>query len=110
MTTNKRKYYPWRGTRPSYVCLDCRKSIKGGNICPECGQPMRLAGKAFAAPRRESDSQWRKVRMLLLAGYRFHRDDRHDGGPKSLADGKRITAKLYQKWTPARLQPGRFGP
>jgi hypothetical protein len=71
---------------------------------------MRLAGKAFAAPRRESDSQWRKVGMLLLAGYRFHYDDWHDGGPKTLGDAKRLAANLYRKWTPARLRPGRFGP
>ena len=95
---------------PSYVCLDCRRSIKGGSICPECGQPMRLAGMAFAAPRRESDSQWRKIEMLLLAGYRFHKNNNHDGGPKSLADAKRLAANLYRKWTPARLRPREFGP
>ncbi len=61
----------------SFVCLDCRRTIKAGHRlgagpdCPQCGKPMRLAGDAFKAPRREALVQWRKIKMLLSAGIVF---------------------------------------
>lgn len=64
------------GLTGAHACFTCCKSwkrpITGGTApCPECGGPLRFMGRGFKAPRRRDRAQWRKVRRLYLAGWRF---------------------------------------
>jgi len=62
--------------RLTYACIPCRKSWKGGrNIgaidntiygaasitCTACGRPGRCMGRSFKPPRKNSDTQWKKI-------------------------------------------------
>jgi hypothetical protein len=67
-----------------YACFSCRKVFKqsaleaGANVCPECSRPMSFMGTAFRAPKQSNLEQWEKARLLIEAGFVFHKD----GGPK----------------------------
>lgn len=39
--------------------------------CPDCGHPATLMGRAFRAPRQNEVEQWRKVELLVQAGFIF---------------------------------------
>jgi DNA-directed RNA polymerase subunit RPC12/RpoP len=75
----------------SYVCLDCRRSVKAPAFakpnwrkpkehpsaasaprCPGCAKPMHDLGHRFKAPRKDDEKQWEKVRRLAAAGFTFH--------------------------------------
>lgn len=78
-----------------FACLDCRVAFKKPSIdllgvaetvrlpCPNCRKPMQYMGRTFQAPRRNATRQWRKVALLIQAGFRF---DSYSGGsmPKTL--------------------------
>ncbi|MET0308776.1 MAG: hypothetical protein ABW023_08725 [Sphingomonas sp.] len=59
----------------AHACFDCRKSWKrpdaDDHVCPECRKPLARMGRSFRAPRKASDDQWEKVRILWKAGFRF---------------------------------------
>jgi len=61
----------------AHACFDCRKSFKYSVIreiplvCPQCRQPLSEMGRAFKAPKKSEISQWKKVKKLWDAGYRF---------------------------------------
>ena len=64
--------------RTHYICLDCRKTFKHRRPwpqrdmpCPQCGQPMRDAGRDFRAPRLQDRRSWRVVATLLRSGVHF---------------------------------------
>lgn len=68
-------------SRPSYLaahaCFSCRKSFKlsygESHTCPECGETIYLMGRAFKAPKKRDNEQWRKVQKLYALGFRFNR-------------------------------------
>lgn len=92
----------------SFVCIGCRRCIKEVRKlycapaqvkCPECGKAMYDFGPAFQAPRRRDDRQWRKLRMLLLAGYRFYCRrgmGRMRGPGKTLREAKVFVARFRE--------------
>ncbi|HEX8312392.1 MAG TPA: hypothetical protein VF614_13810 [Chthoniobacteraceae bacterium] len=41
------------------------------HVCPECGGPVEMMGRAFRAPRTNNSDGWRRVALLVQAGYRF---------------------------------------
>ena len=61
----------------AHACFDCRKSFKYSivrnipPVCPQCKQPLSEMGRAFKAPKKSEISQWKKVKKLWDAGYRF---------------------------------------
>ncbi len=69
-----RRSYPYLG---AHACFSCQKSFKliyeKDHICPECGRTIYLMGRAFKAPKRRDDEQWKKVQTLYALGFRFHR-------------------------------------
>ncbi len=60
----------------AHACFSCQKSFKLScekeHICPECGGTVYLMGRAFKAPKRRDDEQWRKVQKLYALGFRFY--------------------------------------
>jgi hypothetical protein len=65
--------YPYLG---AHACFSCQKSFKlsyeRNHICLECGKTIYLMGRAFKAPKRGDNEQWRKVQTLYALGFRFH--------------------------------------
>lgn len=61
----------------AHACFECKKSFKYTVIrnippvCPQCNQPRAEMGRAFKAPKKNEISQWKKVKKLWDAGYRF---------------------------------------
>lgn len=59
----------------AHACFDCRKSWKRPgeqeHVCPDCGQGLALMGRTFRAPARRQIDQWKKVKRLWDAGFRF---------------------------------------
>jgi len=41
------------------------------HICPQCGGPVEMMGRAFRAPRADDLDGWRGVELLVQAGFRF---------------------------------------
>jgi len=104
--------------RGACICLPCRRVIKvprwrwQDTRCPECRALMRWAGFGFRAPRREARDQWRKLQILLQAGYRFWRETGRHQRPeiKTLAQTKRFVAILRvgrDPWAARTLGRGR---
>ena len=60
----------------AHACFSCQKSFKLScdkeHICPQCGKTAYLMGRAFKAPKRRDDEQWRKVQKLYALGFRFY--------------------------------------
>jgi len=62
----------------AYACFECRKSFKYSvlrdkcPVCPQCKKQLCEMGRAFRAPKKSEVSQWKKVKILWDAGYRFH--------------------------------------
>jgi predicted RNA-binding Zn-ribbon protein involved in translation (DUF1610 family) len=67
-------FYPYL---VAHGCFSCQKSFKLScdkeHICPECGETVYLMGRAFKAPKRRDDEQWRKVQKLYALGFLFYR-------------------------------------
>ena len=61
----------------AHACFSCRKSFKlsygKSHVCPECREAIYLMGRAFKAPKKRDDEQWRKVQKLYALGFRFNR-------------------------------------
>ena len=61
----------------AHACFECRKSFKYpvdndiNPVCPQCTQPLSEMGRAFKAPKKSEVLQWKKVKKLWDAGYRF---------------------------------------
>lgn len=61
----------------AHACFGCRKSWKierreGPHpVCPQCGNAVHEMGRAFKAPKKSDDEQWKKVEALWRAGFRF---------------------------------------
>lgn len=61
----------------AHACFECRKSWKieprdhGDPVCPQCGEPLYIMGRAFKAPKSSDAEQWKKVEALWRAGFRF---------------------------------------
>ena len=62
--------------RTHFVCMACRHAAKfprrleTAPRCPSCQAPMLDLGRDFAAPRKNSNAQWRKLEILVAAGVR----------------------------------------
>ena len=62
----------------AHACFECRKSFKYSiyrdkhPVCPQCKERLCEMGRAFRAPKKSEVSQWKKVKKLWDAGYRFH--------------------------------------
>lgn len=41
------------------------------HVCPQCGGPVEMMGRAFRAPRADDLDSWRGVELLVQAGFRF---------------------------------------
>lgn len=64
-----------------FVCFECRKVFKRTisytrpeepePLCPQCGESMWLAGRAFKAPAHSNVKQWMKVEALIKGGAVF---------------------------------------
>jgi len=83
--------------KTSWVCLKhrhvaqyVRSSANEKPLCPTCRQVMIDMGRDFAAPRKESDNQWRKLELLVAAGVRFDSCGCSGPGPRphTLAQAK----------------------
>jgi len=61
----------------AHACFNCRKSFKypivrnNPPVCPQCRQTLSEMGRAFKAPKKSEISQWKKVKKLWDAGFRF---------------------------------------
>jgi len=59
----------------AHACFECRKSWKvkpdTSAVCRDCCNPLREMGRSFKAPQKADAEQWKKVRMLWEAGFRF---------------------------------------
>jgi hypothetical protein len=59
----------------AHACFDCQTSWKrngdSAQVCPQCRGPLALMGRSFKAPPKTDDAQWKKVRRLWDAGFRF---------------------------------------
>jgi len=61
----------------AHACFGCNKSWKmkpdeKGHVCPECAQSVCFMGRSFKAPKKSDIEQWKKVRRLWMAGFRFY--------------------------------------
>jgi len=67
--------YAEHNYRTHYACLTCRHTAKYARglapRCPACGVEMIDLGRDFAAPRQNAVRQWRKLEILVAAGWRF---------------------------------------
>jgi hypothetical protein len=63
------------------ACFNCRKSFKrnlqrdkeGNTIqpkCPDCGKETKMMGRKFKSPTKSDDKQWKKIEILIQAGFR----------------------------------------
>lgn len=72
-------FYPYLS---AHACFSCQKSFKLScdkeHICPQCGETVYLMGRAFKAPKRRDDEQWRKVQKLYALGFRFYSYEEDD--------------------------------
>ncbi|MCF6219974.1 MAG: hypothetical protein L3J65_02580 [Robiginitomaculum sp.] len=61
----------------AHACFECRKSYKypintdNHPVCPQCRIALCEMGRAFKAPKKSDVAQWKKVKKLWDAGYRF---------------------------------------
>lgn len=59
----------------AHACFACRKSWKlseaSSSKCPQCCGDVFWMGRAFKAPKKTNDEQWKKVEMLRKAGFAF---------------------------------------
>ena len=83
--------------RVAHACFDCRKSFKvqpGSRQakCPNCGGPAHWMGRSFKAPAASDRDQWKKVKALYDAGFRFfsYRSQDCEPFPARLADVQRF--------------------
>ena len=70
-----------RGESPPYlfpsVCFTCRKSFKRPPTnqplrCPQCSGTLVQLSRKFSTPKARQVEQWKKVRALVEAGFRFY--------------------------------------
>jgi DNA-directed RNA polymerase subunit RPC12/RpoP len=89
----------------AHACFNCRKSFKlsceKSHVCPECGELIRLMGRAFNAPKRNDDEQWRKVQKLYALGFRFHR---YGGDYPSLPERLREVDRFVEEFPEHELR------
>lgn len=59
----------------AHACFFCRKvwklSAESAATCPQCKAKLSWMGRAFKAPKKSDEEQWRKVETLWKAGFRF---------------------------------------
>lgn len=61
----------------AHACFDCRKSFKVAPredlsaVCPNCGGNIQEMGRSFKAPPAKDLEQWKKIKVLFAAGFRF---------------------------------------
>lgn len=90
--------YAFKNYKTHYACLPCRYTLKAerkcgskyGPRCPHCRERTIALGHDFHAPRRQNVTQWRKVALLVHAGYVFDSYGGEAPGyrPRTLADAK----------------------
>jgi hypothetical protein len=92
-----------------WVCVRCRKCFKQkmgreALACPQCGAFMTNAGKKLKVPSQNDLKQWKKIELLLQAGYRFPsshgntRPKRLREVPEFLAEEKRVAEVHQRAW------------
>lgn len=84
----------------AHACFKCSKSFKLSiesgktkkNICPDCSGKIYEMGRNFKAPKKTDKKQWKKVKLLYSAGFRFFGSGMHDGPklPEKLSDIERF--------------------
>lgn len=92
--------------QPSRASVECKYLSR----CPICQSGLFDAGRDFKAPRRSDLKQWRKVAVLLRAGFRFTRYNSR--GPQAQASPtpkylREVEAFLTEREWAARTQPDR---
>jgi hypothetical protein len=94
-----------RRTPFPFACFTCRTSFKKeivlyelekhweinkpkkGSKCPSCGGPTYFMGIHFKAPKKTDIQQWKKVELLIQAGFDFQTKENPWGPfPKSLRE------------------------
>ena len=80
----------------AHACFKCNKSFKLSvesgkttpNTCPDCSGKIYEMGRNFKAPKKTDKKQWKKVKLLYSAGFRFFGSGMHDGPqlPEKLCD------------------------
>lgn len=78
-----------------HACFSCRKSFRlsvdsgdAEKVCPECSGTLYEMGRNFRAPKKSDAQQWKKVKRLYEAGFRFIGSGAHDVPrlPEKLSD------------------------
>ncbi len=83
-------------SKMTYVCAPCRRSFKHPRVaphpaaCPDCAVEAVLVSHKFKPPRRDNLRQWKKVALLLRAGFRFESVD--GCYPRTLMDAREFIA------------------
>ncbi len=62
---------------------------------------IHLMGRAFKAPKRNDDEQWRKVQKLYALGFRFHR---YGGDYPSLPERLREVDRFVEEFPEHELR------
>ena len=88
----------------AHACFGCRKSFKVSALdlgrvhaCPDCGEPMRMMGRHFKAPRKRDLDGWRKVERLYDAGLRFWDSKTGHAYPKRNSEVDAFLAELREE-------------
>lgn len=78
--------------RTHFACLPCHHAVKsdrgGEPLCPNCRRVMTEMGRDFAAPRKASAAQWRKLEILIAEGVRFDSCGCSGPGPRPATLGE----------------------